>query len=57
MQIKSLNLFSETILLTELTADIIDKAKKILIPSMSPFGNPSFKHPITIDTIAATNNI
>jgi len=57
MQIKSLSFFSDTILLTELTAEIINKATKMLIPSISPFGKPSFIHPIIIDTIAAANNI
>ena len=57
MHIKSLNFFSDTILFTELTAEIINKAMNILIPSIKPFGKPSFMHPIIIDTIAAANNI
>ena len=57
MQIKSLNFFSDTILLTELTTEIIIKAMKILIPSISPLGKPSLIHPIIMETIAAASNI
>jgi hypothetical protein len=44
-------------LLTELTAEIINNATKILIPSINPFGKPSLMHPIIIDTMEAANNI